>query len=159
MRSDQVKHNYSRLEALLSGIEVGHKQDWAAADKVAGVLRFEEHHASEEDAVVKGTVAVHSAVGSPDTLVAEADGDGLVGTAEAEDTVQTVNTVRPVDTAKVADSAGFVGIAEAVGVVEDAAAIEWTSQQTSVPSSSRCGGDCTFIRIGRFCAPRLKPPT
>ena len=153
MRSDQAKHNYSRFEALLSGIEVGHKQGWAAADNVAGVLHVEEHHASEEDAVVKGTVAVHSAAGSPDTLVAEADGDGLVGTAEA------VNTVRPVDTAKVADSAGFVGTAEAIGVVEDAAATEWTSQQTSVPSSSRSGEDCTFIRTGRFCAPRLKPST
>lgn len=147
MRSDQVKHNYSRLEALLSGFEVGHKQGWAAADKVAGVLHVEEHHASEEDAVVEGTVAVHSAVGSPDALVAEADGNGLVGTAEAED------TARVVDTAKVADSA------EAVGIVEDAAATEWTSQQTSVPSSSRSGEDSTFIRTGRFSAPRLKPPT
>ena len=153
MRSDQVKHNYSRLEALLSGFEVGHKQGWAAADKVAGVLHVEEHHASEEDAVVEGTVAVHSAVGSPDALVAEADGNGLVGTAEAEDTARAVNTVRVVDTAKVADSA------EAVGIVEDAAATEWTSQQTSVPSSSRSGEDSTFIRTGRFSAPRLKPPT
>jgi hypothetical protein len=107
---------------------------------------------------VRGNVAVHSVVGSLGTLVAEADSDDVVGTAEAEDSVQDVNTVRVVDTVKAADSAGVVGVAGAVGTAEDVAAIDSTSQQTSVPLDSRCAENCTFIRPGIFCAPRLDPP-
>ena len=53
---------------------------------------------------MRGNVAVHSVVGSLGSLVAEANSDDVVGTAEAEDTVQAANTVRIVNTVRVVDT-------------------------------------------------------